>query len=426
MLRLRSSILAHLLSSSPATSPASPLRRLLSASAVAPAISPSAGFAAEEYLVSTCGLRREQALKVSTKISHLKSPANPDAVLSFLAGLGLSTTDAAALIAKDPLFLCASVERTLAPVVVELTALGLSHSEIARLASLSGRQFRCRSIVSKLHYYLGLVGSSHTFLRVMRFCNVFSYSLERVVKPNVAFLKECGLDDCDIDWLCISTPRLLTTDPMRVQTMVTRAEDIGVPRRSGMFRRALNVVAFLSKEEITARVDYLKKTFRWTDAEVGIAVSKAPTVLGRSKESLQRRSEFLISEAGLQPAYIAQRSVILGHSLEGRLRPRYYAVKFLKENGLLRRDPSYDTIVKLTDKVFREKFIYPHKEAAPHLEEDYDAACKGKCRLISDSHEPGTSYDIAMCCLSAAQRRNHGLIMNIFVTVHVFKHSYWS
>ncbi|KAI4978753.1 hypothetical protein ZWY2020_015506 [Hordeum vulgare] len=37
-------------------------------------------------------------------------PANPDAVLAFLSGLSLSSDDAAAVVAKDPLFLCAGVE----------------------------------------------------------------------------------------------------------------------------------------------------------------------------------------------------------------------------------------------------------------------------------------------------------------------------
>ncbi|KAF7083045.1 hypothetical protein CFC21_086866 [Triticum aestivum] len=116
----------------------------------------------------------------------------------------------------------------------------------------------------------------------------------------------------------------------------------------------------------------------WTDGEVGIAVSRFPLMLSRSKESLQRRSEFLISEVGLEPAFVAHRPVMLGHSLEGRLRPRYYVVKFLKENGLLKRDPNYSTVFKMSEKVFRKKFIFPHKEAALHLAEDYDAACKGE------------------------------------------------
>ncbi|KAF7099671.1 hypothetical protein CFC21_101276 [Triticum aestivum] len=273
MLRLRSRVLAHLLSSSPATSPGSPLRRLLSA------ISPNPSFAAHEYLVSTCGLTPAQAVKASAKLSHLKSPANPDAVLAFLAGLGLSGADVAALVARDPQFLCASVERTLTPVAAGLSGLGLSRSDIARLASLAAHKFRQKAMVSKLHYYLRVFGSLDTFLRAMKGGHLLSHSIERVVKPNVAYLRECGLQDCDIAKFCIQRPRMIIASPEHVQAMVRCAESIGVPRASGMFRHALHAVAFHSEEEIAARVEYLKKTFRWSDAEVGIAVSKAPTIV---------------------------------------------------------------------------------------------------------------------------------------------------
>ncbi|KAF6992132.1 hypothetical protein CFC21_009158 [Triticum aestivum] len=164
--------------------------------------------------------------------------------------------------------------------------------------------------------------------------------------------------------------------------MVTCAENIGVPRGAVMFRHALLAVSSLRKEEIllgcSAKVEYLRNTFRWMDAEVGIAFSKYPLVLNKSKESLQRRSEFLISEVGLEPVYIAHRPVLLGFSLEDRLRPRYYVVRFLKENGLLKRDPIYYSVFKESDMTFKKKFIHPHKEAAPHLEKDYDAACIGE------------------------------------------------
>jgi mTERF domain-containing protein len=160
--------------------------------------------------------------------------------------------------------------------------------------------------------------------------------------------------------------------------MVACAEDLGVSRESLMFRHVLHAVAFVGHENITAKVDYLKKTFRWSDSEVGFVVCKTPALLRRSKDILQRLSEFFISEVGLEPAAIANRPVMLTLSLERRLRPRYYAVKFLKENGLFNHDPSYSTIFKLTEKVFVERYICPNKEAAPHLTEDYVVACKGE------------------------------------------------
>ncbi|CAM0947854.1 unnamed protein product [Alopecurus aequalis] len=340
MLHLRRCILARL-PSSPSASPISPLHRLLSA-----AVSPNPGFAAEEYLVQTCGLSRAQALKAARKISHLQSPTNPDAVLAFLADLGLSGADVAALVAKDPKFLCAGVERTLAPILVGLSGLGLSRSEIARLVSTAPSSFRCRSVVSNLP------------------CSFM-------------VLQECGLSACDIAKLFIDVPWILGIKPERLRVIVACAEGLGVPRGSVMFRHALHAVAFLGAEEIAARVEYLKNTFRWSDAEVNIAVSKLPFMLARSKDILRSRSEFLISEVGLEPAYIAHRPALLSYSLEGRLRPRYYALKFLKENRLLDQDRDYYKVVSLTEKVFREKYISPHDEAAPHLA---DGLCSSQQR----------------------------------------------
>uniref|UniRef100_A0ACD5TBE5 Uncharacterized protein n=2 Tax=Avena sativa TaxID=4498 RepID=A0ACD5TBE5_AVESA len=164
--------------------------------------------------------------------------------------------------------------------------------------------------------------------------------------------------------------------------MVACAEGIGVPRGSRMFRKALHAVAFLSEEKIAAKVNYLKKTFRWSDAEVRNAVCKVPVLLALSRDTLKRKSVFLISEMGLEPKYIAQRPRIITCSLEGRLRPRHYAVKFLKENGLLKRDSGYSAVVKLTEKAFMEKFICPHKEVVPHLSGYYAAACRGEVPTV--------------------------------------------
>jgi mTERF domain-containing protein len=69
---------------------------------------------------------------------------------------------------------------------------------------------------------------------------------------------------------------------------------------------------------------------------------------------------------------------MLTYSLDSRLNPRYYTVKFLQKKGLLKCFPSYYTIFHLTDKVFVERYICPHIEAAPYLTEDYAAACKGE------------------------------------------------
>jgi mTERF domain-containing protein len=95
----------------------------------------------------------------------------------------------------------------------------------------------------------------------------------------------------------------------------------------------LHGVAFLDEENFTARMELLKSTFGWSDAEAIVAVSKGPMALTRSKETLQSCSRLLISEIGLEPAYIAHRSSMLTYSPEGRIRPRYYctSLSFLRK-----------------------------------------------------------------------------------------------
>ncbi|XP_048540477.1 uncharacterized protein LOC125519765 [Triticum urartu] len=363
------------------------------AAAVAASASP-APFAVADYLVASCHLTPAQAVKASKVLSRLKSPSKPEAVLAFLSDLGLSDADVAAVVVYDPLLLCSEVDKTLVPRLTELRDLGLSPSQIARLVLVDPARFRRPTIISKLQYYVPLFGSFENLLQALKYNSyLLSSDLENVVKPNVALLRECGLGDCDIAKLCIPVPRLLTSKPERIQAMVARAEDVGVPRGSAMFRHALLAVAFLSEEKIAAKVEFLKKTFRWSEAEVAIAVAKLPVVLRNSQERLLRMSEFLMSEVGLEPEYIAHRPAMLTYSLEARLKPRYYVVKFLKENGLLKPNRSFYTAAQVSEKVFVDKFIRPHKEAAPRLAEDYAATLKGEVPTRFRLQEPRTGLN---------------------------------
>ncbi|KAM0882894.1 hypothetical protein ACQ4PT_031997 [Festuca glaucescens] len=379
MLRLRSSILTQALSSSSAAFPNnSSLHRLLFATA-APLSSPNPSFAVWDYVEDTCGLNGRKAFRAYAKLSHLNSSSKPDAVRAFLADLGLSSGSVAALIARDPEFLCAKVDKTLSPKVAEITGLGMSRPDIARLLSLAPKQFRGRTFVSKLQHYLPLFGSSENLLRALRFnAYLLSSDLDKAVKPNTKFLRECGLRDAEIANLCIHVKWMLTSDPERVRTMVAIAEGLGVPRGCSMFGQALRAVGFRTKENLTAKVEYLKNTFRWSDAEVCIAICRASMLLSMPKDLLQRRAHFLISEVGVEPAYIASSFNFMLYCGEARVRARHYVVKFLKENGLLDPEWSHNAIVTMLEKVFVQKFICPHKEAAPHLAEDYAAACCGK------------------------------------------------
>lgn len=380
MILLRCRILSNLLSSASTPLGSFSLHtsttRFLSAVAQPVSLTP---FAVEDYLVSTCGLTRTQALKASKKLAHLSTPYNPDAVLAFLADAGVPGTAVAPLVARDPEFLCASVDKILAPNVVDLTGLGLSPSEVARIIPLAPRYFRRRSIGSKLQPYVPLFGSSDKLLLALkRSSGLLRHDFERVVKPNVDLLRECGLSACEIAKLFLGEVRLINTKQERLSEMVACAEGLGVPRGSGMFRRAMQAVAGLNKDTIAARLENLKKTFGWSDALVAAIVTKAPQVIKVSPDKLRRVSEFLISEVGLEPASIALYAPVFTCSLEKVLRPRYYVVQFLKANGLLKPNQSYYAALQRSENAFVQTFIRRHEAAAPCLAQDYAAARRGE------------------------------------------------
>ncbi|KAM0892329.1 hypothetical protein ACQ4PT_025827 [Festuca glaucescens] len=353
--------------------------------AAAAATTPENNFAVQDYLIANCHLTQPQALKASKNLAHLKSPANADAVLAFLDGLGFSPKEVAAAVASNPRILCARIERSLAPICAELRALGLSHSQIARLAKIAGRYFLCRSFVSKVEFWLPLFGSPERLLQASDWNYwLLTSDLEKVVEPNVAFLKQCGLSACDISKLLVAAPRLVTMHPEYVQDSVRRATQLGVSPGSQMFRHAISTAGCIGQEKVDAKIAVLRETLGWSQEEVSLAISKAPRILVASEERLRRNAKFLVNEVGLAPQYIARRSVLLMYSLERRLMPRHLVVKLLKKRRLIEEDRCFFNVVAPTEEKFLEKFVAPFEECIPGLADAYDSACAGNAPATTE------------------------------------------
>ncbi|GJM86858.1 hypothetical protein PR202_ga02756 [Eleusine coracana subsp. coracana] len=337
---------------------------------------PASPFAAEDYLVTTCGLTPAHARRASKYLPHVKSPDNPDAVRAFLAGIGLSKSDLATAIAKFPRILCSRVDQTLAPRVAKLRAVGLSPPEISRLVTVRPNIFTNPGMIPRLAFFLSFFGSFdqvHTALRRNEY--LLSKNLELVVKPNLAFLQQCGLTSSDIAVACT---RMVGWNPERVKETVERAEELGVPRNTGMFRYALTVVRCLTPNRINAKLDLLKTALGCSEAELAIAVCKLPDILRSSDNKLVRSVDFLKREIGLETQYIVHRPALLNYSVDRRVMPRLYVIKVLKAKGLLKKDIDFYTIVALSSKRFAEKYLVNYKDSVPELMDDYAAACKGK------------------------------------------------
>ncbi|CAN6233425.1 unnamed protein product, partial [Urochloa humidicola] len=288
------------------------------------------GFLAEDYLVSSCGLTPAQARKASKYLSRLRSPVKPDAVRAFLAGIGLAEADVAAAIVSHPPLLSGKVDETLTPRVAQLREIGLSLPQISRLITVAPEVLFSPVKISRLAFYLSFLGS---YDRVHSALNRSSYllrsDLDTVVRPNIAFLQQCGLSDYDIG-------------------------------------------------RLNAKLSFLRKVIGCSEAELSNLVRKMPAVLSYSESKIGRTLEFLKVKVGLEPSYVLHRPAMLGYSVERRLMPRHCVIRILKAKGFLSKEIDFFSTISTTEESFVEKFLLPYNKSVPGLIEAYAAAHKGQ------------------------------------------------
>ncbi|KAL6911492.1 hypothetical protein ACP4OV_000297 [Aristida adscensionis] len=380
MLRLRNRLLSAVrAAASPSPSLHRGYRRLLLSTAAAPA----ARFVAEDFLVRTCGLAPAEALRSAKYLAHLRSPSQPEAALAFLEGLGLAKAAVAAAVAREPRLLCCRVDGTLALRVAQLRGLGLSPPQISGLVAAAPSVLRWSGMVARVAFHLSVLGSYeklHAALLRRRGVSLLHQDVERVVKPNMAFLKQCGLGDSDIANLIFHAP-IVASSPEHVKQIVASADRLGIPRDSKMFKHALVTVYHVTPCKVDAKLDFMKKVLGCSEDELRLAVCKVPTILVLTEDNIRQTVDFLKTEVGLEAEYIVRRPILLRHSTKRRLIPRHYVIKVLKAKGMKKKEFDFRTAISLSEKIFAEKFLVPYKESVPGLVDAYAALCAGQVAL---------------------------------------------
>uniref|UniRef100_A0ACD6AP49 Uncharacterized protein n=1 Tax=Avena sativa TaxID=4498 RepID=A0ACD6AP49_AVESA len=331
-------------------------------------------FSVKKFLVNDCGLTPEQALKASNRLSYLTSFSSPQATLAFLSGRGVPRDDIAAAVAADPRILSASVGRVLTPRFTELAEIGLSPSQIVTILSIR----RTGLVRGNVQFWLQTLGGYHKLLPLAKLNReLLSASLDKVIKPNLNTLQECGVSACEIGGISLYSSRLFTVKHKFLLGAIAQVEELGVERGSGMFRRALAALAFMSKDILAGKMQLLRK-LGFSQDDIVMIAKKAPLVLAKSDKKIQQSVDFLMKDICLQAPYIAQRPALIMYSLEKRLMLRHSLLKLLRQKGLLNVEWDFYTTASLSEKKFVEKFVDPYKNSVPGLADDYTSGCLGK------------------------------------------------
>ncbi|RWW50334.1 hypothetical protein BHE74_00043429 [Ensete ventricosum] len=324
---------------------------------------PQSSFMAE-YLVSSCGFDPDEAAKASKLLGRIESRHQPDSVLGFFKSHGFDDAQMKRVLSVNPQWLLLDVKNTLAPKFRALQDLGFSCSDITHIVRSNNNfiSHKLPNILSKIQFWQGLLGSNDLLVKLCKRNRWFlGYSIEKRIQPNIEILRDCGITDQKRSMIMRHRPFLLTQKSETLNALISWVEGLGVARTSGMFHWAVAALHSVSEKNFKAHLE-LFKGFGWSEDDFLAAFRKAPTLVGCSLKSLQRKMEFLVNETRCASSYLATRPVILLMSLEKRLIPRYRILTGLKSRGLYNGNIQMLSYMTYPEKKFLEKFVIRYKE----------------------------------------------------------------
>ncbi|XP_010939575.1 transcription termination factor MTERF8, chloroplastic [Elaeis guineensis] len=322
-----------------------------------------------EYLVSSCRFPPDKAAEVSKPLSHLKSTEKPKSVVDLLRSYGFEDAHLRKLVSLNPRCLCHDAEKTLVPKMRAFLDMGFSPSDLIPLilSNPSVLNLRIDQILLKIEVWKNLLGSTDLLMKLLKRNEwFFGCSVEKTVLPNISLLRDCGITDERLATIVRKRPTFITQRTESLRALVDRVDELKMPRSSGLFVWAIQIVRMVSRARFQAKME-LMKSLGWSESEFLAAFRKAPLFLSVSERVMRRKMEFWVKEAGCKPSYLALNPQLLMYSLEKRSIPRVRALEILKSKGLLRRKSQLQSIMSISEQDFIKKYVLCHKEEGPKL-----------------------------------------------------------
>lgn len=254
---------------------------------------------------------------------------------------------------------------------------GFSDPEIARLISENPFFIHRKDVDLKIEYLGDIFSSKEDLLKVLiKNTYLLCSNLDKRIIPNVSYLRTCGLSKGQIAFLMKSNQRWITRRLESIKSAVQLALELGFTPESGMFCFAFQSTCRMSRASIDSKIKAMR-SFGISETEISSAILKAPQLLFLSVKNLKSKLDFFVNKAGSELSYIISHPVLLCYSFEKRLIPRNHVLRILKSKGLPKRKYGLFHIMMITDAKFMVKFILPHREELPDLDQVYLSACAG-------------------------------------------------
>ncbi|XP_073104969.1 transcription termination factor MTERF15, mitochondrial-like [Elaeis guineensis] len=340
----------------------------------------STAAATVSYIRSSCGLSLSAALSAAKEV-HLKSTANPDAVLALLKGHGFTRPQIANLVSKNPALLAARPEKTIKPKLEFFAGIGYTGANLGKLISSDPRLLSTsleERIVRNFDLLKTLLGSPAAVIaaiagssRLLR-CN-----LSTVVLPNLQTLRDHGVPAPKIVMLVSWYPRVLMNKPDRFTETVKLLKGMGLKPMWTKFILAINAMSGLTAATWERKLA-VYRSLGWSENETLMAFTKHPNCMLSSDKKIRKVMEFFVKKMNWKPAFVAAEPRLLGFSLEKRTIPRCSVLSILESKGVMSRKWGVHTFLLISEKDFLENYVIKYGKQIPEVLEAY----QGKLEFV--------------------------------------------
>ncbi|CAA0828165.1 Mitochondrial transcription termination factor family protein [Striga hermonthica] len=319
------------------------------------------------YLVSSCGLAPDVAVRASSKI-QLKSPEKPDAVLNLLREYGFTAADISVMVTRWPNVLSACPDKTLLPKLEFFASIGVPLPILASRLSQTPYVLRNNlknSIIPSYDFLKNLLGSDKLVVQVFkRNPMIFHLYLVGNFKSNLSFLASRGVPWPSLVSLVKCEPRMFLAPQEKLSSCMDRAIEMGFDVSKIAFLKAIKVFVSFDESTLKRKMEIYRKC-GWSESDIRTAFLSYPLCMSLSEKKILEGMGFLVDKLGCAPGDVARCPLLLSYSIEKRMKPRWAVATVLSEKGL--KNVSGKTLLSPSDKIFLKNYIEKYKKDVPEL-----------------------------------------------------------
>ncbi|KAF8395615.1 hypothetical protein HHK36_019565 [Tetracentron sinense] len=318
----------------------------------------------QDYLVNSCGLSQESALKAAQQI-NIKTLTKPDSVLKFFQNYGFANTQIAKLITKYPPILLADPNKYIKPKIEFFRNNGISDPILAK--KLSGDPNILKSslekrIIPSFNYIKSFLRTNENIaIAFGRTTRIF----HNLPKQSITFLQNHGVPESIISKILMTNPRTLIENPDKFSENVLKILEMGFDPSSLMFAYGLCTFSGMNKGIWEAKLA-VYKSFGWTEDEILSVFRKQPVCMVSSEKKISTALDFFMNKLNWTPADISKYPTTLFLSLEKRIMPRCSVFEVLLSKGLMKKGEMGNALIKAED-VFLKNYVFKYQNDLPQL-----------------------------------------------------------